>query len=117
MYREVCLMTLKCDAKFEENFLFQKWQEFGEFWPEHSKVSKMCTLIGPFCAKYIKFDLKKYRGVIFPNTEELCKIWRKAGLLFGKWHKELEKFSLEHLKVSKMVLSWDSLAESRKCLS
>ena len=23
-----------------------------------------------FCAKYIRFDLKKYRGVIFHNTEE-----------------------------------------------
>ena len=34
-------MTLKIDAKFEEKLmLFQKWQEFGEFWPEHSKVSK-----------------------------------------------------------------------------
>ena len=38
---ELCLMTLKIDAKFEEKLmLFQKWQEFGEFWPEHSKVSK-----------------------------------------------------------------------------
>ena len=34
-------MTLKIDAKFEEKLmLFQKWQEFGEFWAEHSKVSK-----------------------------------------------------------------------------
>ena len=40
------------------DFLFQKWQEFGEFWSEHSKVSIIYTLIGPFRAKYIKFDLK-----------------------------------------------------------
>ena len=25
------------------------------------------------CAKYLMFDLKKYRGVIFHDTEELCK--------------------------------------------
>ena len=41
------------------DFLFQKWQEFCEFWSEHSEVSKICTLIGPFRAKYIMFDLKK----------------------------------------------------------
>ena len=28
------------------DLLFPKWQEFGEFWPEHSKVSKICTFIG-----------------------------------------------------------------------
>ena len=49
------------------NLLFQKWQEFVEFWSEHSKVSKICTLIGPFRAKYITFDLKKYRGVILKS--------------------------------------------------
>ena len=39
-------MTLKIDAKFEEKLmLFQKWQEFGEFWPEHSKVSKFALLM------------------------------------------------------------------------
>ena len=27
------------------DLLCQKWQEFGEIWPEHSKVSKTCTFI------------------------------------------------------------------------
>ena len=63
------------------NLLFQKWQEFGEFWSEHSTVSKMCTLIGPFRAKNMTFNLKKYRGNIFDDTEDSCKIWRK--LTFG----------------------------------
>ena len=69
------------------NLLFQKWQGFGEFWNEHSKVSKICTLIGPFLAKYITFDLKKYRGVIFHDTKESCKVWRKTGSWFGKWQR------------------------------
>ena len=34
------------------------------------EILKISTLIGSFCAKYITFDLKKYRGVIFHNTEE-----------------------------------------------
>ena len=48
---------------------------------------------------YILFQLKKYRGVIFHDTEEWCKIWRKTDLWFGKWHEEFGKFSPEHLKV------------------
>ena len=99
------------------DLLFQKWQQFGEFWSEYSKVSKMCTLIGPFCAKYITFDLKKYRGVIFHDTEESCKIWRKTDLWFGKWHEKFGKFSPEHLKVSKLGLWWDPFVQSRKCMS
>ena len=63
------------------------------------------------------FDLKKYRGVIFHDTEEWCKIWRKTDLLLGKWHEEFGKFSPEHLKVSKLGLWWDPFVQSRKCMS
>ena len=49
---------------------------------------------GPFRAKYITFDLKKYWGYIFHDNEERCKIWRKTDLWFGKWHEEFGKFSL-----------------------
>ena len=80
--------------------LFKKWQEFGEFWSEHAKVCKSCTLIGPFLAKYIMFDLKKYRGVIFHSTEESCKIWRNSDLWFGKWDEEFGKFSPKHPRKS-----------------
>ena len=56
----------------------QNWnEEFDEFWSQHSKISKICTLMGPFWSKCIMFELKKYRGVIFDGTEEWCKIWRK----------------------------------------
>ena len=68
-------------------------------------------MIGPFCKKYITFGLKKYRGVIFHDTEESCKVWKKIDLWFGKWHEEFSKFSSEHLKVSKLVLSWDPLSK------
>ena len=79
--------------------LFRKWQEFGEFWSEHSKVFRIRTLIGLFCAKYITLDLKTYRGITFHGTEESGKIWRKTDLWFGKWHEGFGKFSSEHLKV------------------
>ena len=53
---------------------FQNWhEEFDEFWHDHSKVSKTCTLIGSFARIYIMFELKKYRGIIFHDTEGWCK--------------------------------------------
>ena len=43
----------------------QNWhEEFDEFWPEHLKISQICTVMGFFWAKYIIFDLK--------STGELC---------------------------------------------
>ena len=54
---------------------------------------------------------KKVQRSIFHDTEESCKIWRKNDLWFGKWHEEFAKFSSEHLKVSKLVLSWDPFVE------
>ena len=96
----------------------QNWhEEFDEFWSEYLKISKMCTLMGYFWPKYIMFELKKYRGVIFHDTEEWCKIWRKTDLWFGKWHEEFGKFSPEHSKVSKLGLWWDPFIQSRKCKS
>ena len=57
---------------------FQNWQkEFDKFWPEHSKVSKIFTLMLSFWAKYILFELKKYRGFIFHGTQKWFKILRK----------------------------------------
>ena len=97
--------------------LFQNRQEFGEFWPEHSKVSKICTFIGSYCAKYLKFDLKKYRGVIFHDNEEWCKIWRKTDLWFGKWNEEYGKSSPEYFKISKLGVWWGPLIQSRKRMS
>ena len=68
-------MTLKSDAKFEEKPIccFKNDKNLVNFDPS-TQVSKMCTLIGLFNAKYVTFDLKRYRGVIFHDTEESCKI-------------------------------------------
>ena len=38
----------------------QNWyEECDKFWSEHSKITKLCTLIGCFCRKYIMLELKK----------------------------------------------------------
>ena len=112
-------MTLESDAKFKEKpICFKKWQEFGEFWSEHSKVSKICTLTCPFWAKFITFDLRKSKEELhFHDTEEWCKVWRKTDLWFGKWHEEFGKFSPEHSKILKLGLWWGPFIQSRKCMS
>ena len=67
--------------------------QFDKFWPEHLNVSKICFLMGSFWPKYIMFELKKYRRVIFDGTDDWCKIWRKTDLYLSKWHEEFGKFS------------------------
>ena len=106
-----------CKTWRKNNLLFQKFKKFGEFWSKHWKVSKICNLIGPFRAKYIISELKNYKRVIFHDTEESCKIWRKTKLWFRKWHEQFGKFSSEHLKVLKVVLSLDPFAQSRKYMN
>ena len=64
--------------------------------------------------KYILFELQKYRGVIFHDTEEICKFWRKTDLWFEKRFEKFGKLSPEHLKVSKLGLWWDPFVQSRK---
>ena len=72
----------------------QNWhEEFDKFWPEHSKISKICTLMGCFWPKCIMFELKKYRIVTFDEIEDLSNIWIKTDLCFQKWHEEFDKFS------------------------
>ena len=48
--------------------------------------------MGSFGAKYILFELKRYREVIFHETKERYKIWRGIELSFENWQKEFEKF-------------------------
>ena len=71
----------------------QNWQEeFDKFWLEHSEISKICTVICHFWPKYIMFELKNYRGVMFDGTEYWCKIWMKTNMYFQKWHEEFDIF-------------------------
>ena len=45
---------------------FQNWhEEFDELWLEYSAVSKIFTVLGSFWTKFIMFELKQYRRVIF----------------------------------------------------
>ena len=112
-------MTLKSDAKFEEKLTcyFKNDKNLVNFDLSTPKSCKFALWLVCYCVKYLMFDLKQYRGVIFHDTEEWFKIWRKTNLWFGRWHEEFGKFSPELWKVSKLGLSWDLFVQSRKCMS
>ena len=65
-------MTLKSDAKFKVklNCGFKyDMKDLVNFNPTTQK-SESFTSMGYFCPKYMRFELKKYRGVIFHDTEQ-----------------------------------------------
>ena len=93
----------RCKAGRGIYFSFQNWHEaFDEFWPKHLKISKISTIMGCLWPKYIMFELRKYRGVMFDGNEYWYKIWRKIDFCFQSWHEKFGKLSPEHLKVSKL---------------
>ena len=91
-----------CKIRRKTDLLFQEWQKLVEFSSKQSKDSKICTLIGPFRANYRTFDPKKCRRVIMALKS--CNIWRKTDLWFRNDMMLFDNFSLEHLKVSKLVV-------------
>ena len=65
-------MTLKSDAKFKEKLTCgfkYDMRNLVNFHPTTQK-SKNYTLMDYFCPKYMRFELKKLRGVIFLDTQQ-----------------------------------------------
>ena len=90
--------------RLKRNWLVSsKWhEEFDEFLPDPSKISKIYTLMGFFWKKvYNVRAKKKYSGVMFDGSEYWCNIWKKHDFCFQKWHEEFSKFSPEHVHKSK----------------
>ena len=80
----------------QRNHQLQNWhKEFDKFWHDQSKVSKIFTLMRSFWAGYKLFNLKKYRGAIFHETEEGYKIWR---WIFKIGTRNLTNFDLSNHK-------------------
>ena len=71
--------------------LYNWHEEFNEFWSKHSKIPKICALMGCFWPKYIMLELKNYRESKPCGTNDWCNILRKTQ--FHKWNEEFGKFS------------------------
>ena len=65
-------MTLKSDAKFEEKLTCGFKYDVRNLESFHltTQKSKNFSSMGYFCPKYMRFELKLYRGVIFDGTEQ-----------------------------------------------
>ena len=62
---EWCKIWLEIDGSV------QNWhEEFNHFWLQHSKISIICTLMGCFWPRYIMFEHRKYRGVMFDGSQD-----------------------------------------------
>ena len=112
-------MAMKNDTKLEEEVTchFKINMNLTQNLTQALKKTKTFFLIGSLWPKYILFELRKYRGVIFHDTEEFCKFWIKTDQWFEKIHEKFGKFSPEHLKLSKLELWWDPFVQSRKGMS
>ena len=65
-------MTLESDGKFKEKLTYgfkYDMRNLVNFHPATQK-SENFVLMGSFCPKYIRFELEKYRGVIFHDTDQ-----------------------------------------------
>ena len=105
--------------KLKRNWLAVLKLTWGIWWILSRALEslKNFVLMGSLWQKYNMFELKKCRPVIFHDTEEWCEIWRKPDLWLKKWLEKLGKFPAELLKLSKLGIWWDSLVQSRKCMT
>ena len=69
----------------KRNWLVESWhEEFNKFWPEHSKISKICNLMGCFWPKYLMLQIRKYRAVMFDSTQDWWKNLKKKWFVVSK---------------------------------
>ena len=117
-YRRVSLMTLKNDAAFKEKltcrFTFKfDMRNLMKFHPNTPK-SKNVTSMGCFCPKYMRFELKKYRGVIFHDTGQWWKFWINPDLLVSKMTWGTGWTFIQHSKVWKICTLMGSFCPNHK---
>ena len=67
---------MSCSFKYD-------MKNFVNFDPTTQKFQNF-TSMDYSCPKYPRFELKKYGGVIFHDTEQWCKVWIKPDLVVSK---------------------------------
>ena len=80
-------MILKSDAKFEEKLIC-----CFKIFIRALKVSNICTLIGPFRAKYISFNLRYTQEFFFMTLKSHAKFEEKSTSGFKNYLRNLANF-------------------------
>ena len=75
-----------------------------------TQKSENFTLMGYFF--YMRFELKKYRGVTFHDTEEWCKIWINPDLVVSKMAWGIGCTFIRARKSLKIVHLWALFVQS-----
>ena len=98
--KSVSVMTLRSHAKFKESLTYgfkYDMRKLVNFHPTTQK-SENFTSICSFCPKYVRFKLKKYRGVIFHDIKQWCKTWINPDPVVSKMACGIEWTSIRALK-------------------
>ena len=81
----------------------QNWhEEFDEFWPEHSEISKKMHFNWMLLTKVYHVWAKKVHRSYFDGTEYWCKIWRKTDFALKNDMRSLANFHQNTLKSIKI---------------
>ena len=83
---ELSLMTLESVQILKKNWIRGFRYDMRNLVNFHQITQKSENLfsMSSFCPKYARSELQKYRGVIFHDTEEWCKIWINPELVVLK---------------------------------
>ena len=82
----------------------QNWnEEFDEFWPEHLKISKTCTLKGCFWPKHMS-ELKKVQRSYIWLHYRLIQNWKENWLVLSKMTWRISQIFIHRLKNSDFIL-------------
>ena len=104
---EFCVMTMKNDAKFEEELTGQlkiNIRNLTKFGQSTQKSQKLMALMGFFWTKYIVFELKKVQGsyvwrqwILIQHLEENWLV--RSKMTWGRFHQS----TFENLKVESLM--------------
>ena len=69
------------------------WKMTWEIWVIFTTALqsvKIGILMGSFCSKQKIYEPKIYRGIMYHENEEWCKVWRGTDMSFQNWHGEFD---------------------------
>ena len=92
----------------------QNWdEEFDGFWPEHSKLSKICTLMSCFWPKHIMSELKKVQRIYISLHWRPMQKFERNWLVISKMTWRISQIFVHKLKNKDFVLE-SKMAELNK---